>query len=296
MSLAELPGDRIEIRGVTARGAHGVLEHEKTSPQPFVVDVDLGVDLRAAGRSDDLADTVSYAEVAADVVAIVEGPGVDLIEHLAERIAAACLRRELVQWAAVTVHKPEAPVGVSFGDVAVRVVRERVRPAVIALGANLGDPAATLTAAVREIDALPGVSVRAVSPFVDTAPVGGPPDQPRFCNAVLLADTRLPARALLQALHGIEAAHGRTREVHWGPRTLDLDVVQIGDPAEGSDLVESSEHLVVPHPRAHERSFVLAPWHEVDPAAVLRHDGRVVRVADLLAALPDSSAGEANSR
>ena len=115
--------DRIAVTGITARGFHGVLEHEKREGQTFVVDVALGVDTRPAAASDDLARTVDYSAVAADVVAIVSDGSLDLIETLAQRIADACLARDLVEVVEVVVHKPDAPVGVPFEDVTVTIVR-----------------------------------------------------------------------------------------------------------------------------------------------------------------------------
>ena len=120
--------DRIAVTGIVARGFHGVLEHERREGQTFVVDIALGVDTRAAAASDDLAHTVDYSAVAADVVALVSGEPVDLIETLAQRIADACLARDLVDSVEVVVHKPDAPVGVPFGDVTVSIVRRRERP------------------------------------------------------------------------------------------------------------------------------------------------------------------------
>jgi dihydroneopterin aldolase len=117
--------DRIELRGVAARGFHGVFDHERRDGQTFVVDVVLGVDTRPAAASDDLALTVDYGAVGADVVAAIEGEPLDLIEALAQRIADACLARDGVQAVEVTVHKPEAPVGVPFADVAVVISRTR---------------------------------------------------------------------------------------------------------------------------------------------------------------------------
>lgn len=117
--------DRIALSGVSATGYHGVFEFERREGQVFVVDVVLGVDTRRAASTDDLADTVDYGAVAADVVAAVEGEPLDLIEGLAQRIADACLARDLVQAVEVTVHKPQAPVGVPFGDVAVTISRQQ---------------------------------------------------------------------------------------------------------------------------------------------------------------------------
>lgn len=273
--------DRIVLQGISARGFHGVLDFEKADGQEFVVDVVLEVDLRRAGRSDLLVHTVNYAEVAADVVNLVTGPSLDLIEALAEQIAAAALRRPLVQAVEVTVHKPQAPVGVPFGDVQVRVERHRDERVVIALGANLGAVQATLEAAVRQLGDVDGLRVSAVSELFETDPVGGP-DQPVYLNAVLLARTRLAPFALLTELHAIEADHGRLRETRWGARSLDLDLIQYGDPKSGSDLVSQDPELLLPHPRAHERAFVLAPWCAIDAEAQLRVGGALVPVSELL--------------
>ncbi|GAB3677656.1 2-amino-4-hydroxy-6-hydroxymethyldihydropteridine diphosphokinase [Angustibacter aerolatus] len=163
----------------------------------------------------------------------------------------------------------------------------RVTAVVLALGANLGDRAATLRDAVAELDATDGVRVRSVSAPVETDPVGGP-DQPDYLNAVVLADTDLDADALLDACHAVEQRHGRERLVRWGARTLDVDVVAYGEPGADDEVVRSDERLTLPHPRAHERGFVLLPWAQVDPAARLRlADGSVADVAGLAASAPD---------
>ena len=248
--------DQIVLKGISAQGFHGVLAFEKRDGQTFVVDVTMHVDLAPAGTSDDLADTVNYAEVAGDIVALIEGEPLDLIEALASRIADRVLARPLVEAVEVVVHKPQAPVGHPFTDVQVSVFRERQAPVVIAL----------------------------VSPIVETDPVGGP-DQPAYLNAVVTGTTHLAPSSLLAGLHDIERAHGRTREVRWGPRTLDLDLIQYGDPVFDTDVRMDSPTLTLPHPRAHERPFVLVPWLQAEPEAALRVDGQVRRVADLVADL-----------
>lgn len=279
--------DVIRLAGVTATGYHGVLPQEKTAGQPFVVDLDLRVDLARAAGSDDLAHTVSYAEVAADVVRVVETGSLDLIEALAARVADAVLARPLVEAVTVTVHKPQAPVGVAFQDVAVTLRRDRDVPVVVALGGNLGDVAATFGAALRDLGAAGGVRVTAVSPLFTTEPVGGP-EQPPYLNAVLLARTSRAPWSLLQVLHRVEAAHGRVRETRWGARTLDLDLVQYGRPGEASEVTSADPEVLLPHPRAAGRAFVLAPWAAVDPTAVLRVGERVRPVGEVLAEVGDS--------
>ena len=273
--------DRIVLQGISAYGHHGVLDFEKADGQEFVVDVALEVDLRRPGRSDVLAHTVNYADVAADVVSLITGPSLDLIEALAEKIARAALKRPLVQAVEVTVHKPQAPVGVPFSDVQVVVERHRDEPVVIALGANLGKVQATLEAAVRALADVDGLRISAVSDLFETDPVGGP-EQPVYLNAVVLARTRLAAFALLTELHAIEADRGRVRETRWGARTLDLDLIQYGDPETGSEQISQDPELILPHPRAHERAFVLTPWQELDAEAQLRVGDALVPVSELL--------------
>lgn len=283
--------DRILLAGVEATGHHGVLAVEKTDGQPFVVDVVMELDLSRAGRSDALDDTVSYADIAVEVMTRITGPSFDLIERLAEVIASDVLDRPLVDAVEVTVHKPQAPVGQPFTDVAVHVRRERGVPVVIALGANLGDTTGVLADAVHRVADLPGVRVRAVSPLVETDAVGGP-EQPAYLNAVLIAEVTVPPTSLLADLHVIEAAHGRERGIRWGARTLDLDIIQVGRPGTPAEIRSSDPVLTLPHPRAHERAFVLAPWSMVDPDALAREDdspsATLRGVADLLADLDDS--------
>jgi 2-amino-4-hydroxy-6-hydroxymethyldihydropteridine diphosphokinase len=151
--------------------------------------------------------------------------------------------------------------------------------AVIAVGANLGDRAGTMTKAVLELAETFGIEVSAVSPIVETIalrPSGPDPGAPRYLNAVVLVRTFLSPEALLAVLHDLERSHGRERTEHWGDRTLDLDIVSYGD------LEQQTDNLTLPHPRAYERDFVLRPWLAVDPDAVLPGRGRV---AELLAGL-----------
>ena len=147
------------------------------------------------------------------------------------------------------------------------------RPVVLALGSNIGDRLANLQAGVDHLAPAPGLRLSAVSAVFETTPVGGPA-QPDYLNAVLLADSDLPARSILDHCQAAERALGRVREERWGPRTLDVDLIAC------DDEVSSDPVLTLPHPRAHERAFVLAPWLDVDPAAHLVGFGSV---ADLLA-------------
>ena len=146
--------------------------------------------------------------------------------------------------------------------------------AVIALGANIGNPKEQMDIAVALLRE--SLEVTAVSSYFTTAPVGGP-EQPDYLNAVCLAESEMPAADLLALLQGIEKVLGRVRIEHWGPRTIDLDLIQYGS------IVSYAEELTLPHPRAHERRFVLEPWAQVEPDAMLLTHGKI---SDLLAQLP----------
>ena len=151
-------------------------------------------------------------------------------------------------------------------------------PAVLALGANLGDPSETLDAAVAVLTVLPDTHDVKASPRAVTAPVGGPPGQPDYLNQVVTLRTRLSPWELLGAAHRLEQDHHRRRTVRWGARTLDVDLIAYGD------LRSDHPDLTLPHPRAAERAFVLMPWLWLDPDAEL--DG--VPVAELAARAADA--------
>lgn len=141
-----------------------------------------------------------------------------------------------------------------------------IRSAVIALGSNLGDREATLRAAVRDLAATAGISVVVVSGLVEShavKPAGVDESSPAYLNAVALVTSTLEPEALLDQLNRIEHEHGRVRAERWGDRTLDLDLISV------DGVVVDSERLTLPHPRAGERAFVIVPWLQVDPAAVL---------------------------
>lgn len=144
---------------------------------------------------------------------------------------------------------------------------------VIALGSNLGNPTENLDLALALLKE--ATDVRQISSYYHSKPVGYV-DQPDFVNAVCIIETELPAMELLNMLHGIEKAMGRERTLKWGPRTLDLDIIQY------ESILSNADELKLPHPHAHERKFVLEPWHEIEPDAILLTHGKI---ADLLSKL-----------
>lgn len=146
--------------------------------------------------------------------------------------------------------------------------------AVVALGANIGSPREQMDVAIALLRE--ATEVKSVSSYFVTKPVGGP-GQPDYLNAVCILESELPALDLLAVLQGIEKSLGRERNVHWGPRTIDLDLIQYGS------LLSAAVELELPHPRAHERRFVLEPWCEIEPDAILLTHGKI---SELLVQLP----------
>ena len=146
-------------------------------------------------------------------------------------------------------------------------------PAVLSLGSNAGDRLANLQGAINAFADTPDMKVAAVSSVYETTPVGAPNGSPDFLNAILLVDTTLSISVLLDRAMAVEDAYGRERSVPNAPRTLDVDIIVVGD------RVSDSEELRLPHPRAHERAFVLVPWHEIDAHAQIPGRGKI---ADLL--------------
>lgn len=174
------------------------------------------------------------------------------------------------------------------------------RDVTLALGSNVGDSPAILQGAVRDLEAVPGLEIAAVSRVFETEPVGGP-EQGAYLNAVVVGRTSLDGAHLLAATQAIELAWHRTRETRWGPRTLDVDIITIGDE------VIRTDDLVVPHPLAHERSFVLVPWCDVEPDARIVDIGAVgdllagtdvsgVRPSDVVLSLASSASGGEGAR
>ncbi len=171
-----------------------------------------------------------------------------------------------------------------------------MRRMALALGSNMGDSAAILQGAIDDLAAFDGIEITAVSAVFETDPVGGP-EQEAYLNAVVIGRTVLDDISLLAATQLVEQGWHRVREVRWGPRTLDVDILAIDD-----EMI-LTEDLVVPHPRAHVRGFVLIPWLDVDPDAVIAGRGRVeqlvaavdvtgVRTTSVVLVPPDLPVGE----
>lgn len=254
--------DTVEIRGLTVTTVVGVLPHEREIPQPLRIDLDLHVDLRDAGQSDELNDTANYGDVAERVAHEVRSSKDLLLERVAERVAELVLTIDRVEAVDVTITKLRPPIPEQLDTTAVRIHRsvtdeirqDRTRQAILALGSNLGDREAYLRLAVASLPDLV-----ATSSVYETDPVGGPGGQGPFLNMVVVLETILDPYALLRRCRQIEALASRQRTVYWGPRTLDIDVLFY------DDIRIEDELLTIPHPRLHQRRFVLAPLQDVAP-------------------------------
>ena len=338
----------IALKGLGALANHGVYEFERDRNQRFSADIVMWVE--TAGAADDIAATVSYADIADEAMAVLTGTAVDLIETLAETIASRVMSHEGVVGTEVTVHKPDAPIDHPFADVSVTVragqtdamplslslkgiyeaedgsvltgeieayghaqapspaeqeQREalpsrrgahaaqdrreedasrpahlRSRRVVLAIGGNLGDVPVTLMHTVEALSYMEGFQIEDVSPIMRTKPVLAPGQapQPDYWNAVVIGSAIASPDELFAQTSRIERELGRERHERWGARTVDIDIIQI----EG--LASSDPVLTLPHPRAKERAFVLAPWLLCEPDAILEGVGRV---SDLLANTPD---------
>ena len=255
--------DRILIEGLIVTTVVGVQPHERETPQPVRIDVRIETDLGDAGTSDDLGDTVDYGSMATAVAATVRESKDLLLERLADRVAEVVVADERVVAADVTVTKLRPPIPEQLESTAVRIRRYRAdfdasvrRPhtAIVALGSNLGDREGYLRFALERLGA-----VDAMSQVYETDPIGGPQDQGAYLNMVVTVRTPLDPYAFIRRCRHIEAEALRQRVVHWGPRTLDIDLLFY------DDVTIDDPQLTVPHPRLGERRFVLAPLEEVAP-------------------------------
>lgn len=259
----------IDIKGLEVSACHGVLPQEKKTSQPFVFDISIECDISSAAKSDNVCDTVNYAEVCEIVTQFCKRNSFNLIERLAYGAAFTVVEKYAnITAAEVTVHKPQAPVGLPFSDISVtaRVERNKV---VLSLGSSEGDKKATLDGAIKELSALDGVKVLKVSDYIKTQPYGGAAKN-EFLNCAVLTECLISPRGLLNSIHGIEAKFGRKREVRWGDRTLDIDIIFFGN------KVIAEEGLSVPHPDYKSRDFVLIPIKQIAPGLVCPVTGKRV--------------------
>ncbi len=261
--------DHISIRDLEVFANHGVFEEEVNLGQKFLVCADLYFDMAEAGKSDDLNRSVDYAEVCAFITKWMKKNRCRLIETAACRLADKLLAdHEIVREVAVTIKKPWAPIGLPLECVSITVVRKWHR-VYLSLGSNMGDRKKYIDDGIRFIKKKPGVRILSVSKLIETKPYGKT-DQDDFLNGAAAIETTLGPYELLRLLGDAESAAGRIRKEHWGPRTLDMDILMY------DDLIMAEKDLVIPHYDMAARDFVLAPLSEIAPYAVHPVTGKTV--------------------
>lgn len=250
--------DKIHIKDLEIIGFHGAIPEEKVLGQKFALSFELDVDLRQAGKNDDLTKTVHYGELAQKVEEEFTKTSYDLIEKAAEEICEfVLLNYPLVKKVKLLLKKPWAPTRKHVEYVAVEIER-KWNKVYIAAGSNLGDKEETLKEAIYIIDKRKDCVVTKVSNFYTTDPVGYE-DQDQFVNCVFEINTLQTPSELMDTLLEVEKDFKRERIIRWGPRTLDLDIIFY------NDIISYDEHILIPHPRAHERQFVMKPMCDINP-------------------------------
>lgn len=250
--------DKIYINNLEFIGFHGVFPEEKKLGQKFLVSLELTVDTREAGKTGDLTKSVHYGLVAQDVEKLFLEKSIDLIETCAENIAEMVLKKyELVKEVKVIVKKPWAPLQMHFENVAVEITRKWHR-VYLSLGSNIGNKRKNLMEAIRKIGELENTEVVKSSTILETEPFGYL-EQDNFLNTCLEVKTLMTAQEFLKEILQIELDMGRVREIKWGPRIIDIDILFYD-----KEIIEE-DNLAVPHPWICEREFVLDPLSEIAP-------------------------------
>lgn len=253
--------DYIKISGLEVYANHGVFPEENKLGQKFVISIKMCLDLSKASENDDLKQSVDYGEICGRVTQFTQNNTFKLIETLAYGITENLLDNyRLLTSVETTVEKPWAPVGLPLDTVSVTVKR-RWHTAYVAVGSNMGDKEKYINTAIQSIDHEKGCHVKSISNLIVTEPYGVT-DQPDFLNGALSVITYLEPHELLNLLQKLEQEALRVRERHWGPRTLDLDILLF------DDKIISDNDLCVPHIDMQNREFVLKPLSEIAPYAL----------------------------
>ena len=250
--------DTIQIKNLELFANHGVFPEETKLGQKFQVNAILYTDTREAGLTDDLTKSIHYGEISQEITRFLQKNTYKLIETAAEQLAEyLLLNTPHLKQIELEILKPWAPVGLPLETVSVKI-RRGWHTAYLALGSNMGDKKSYLEEAVEKMGQIKGVIVQQVSEFIETEPYGGV-EQDSFFNGCMKVTTLLTPMELLKEMNRIEAEAGRERLIHWGPRTLDLDMIFY------DDLITEDEILILPHPDMANRDFVLKPLAELCP-------------------------------
>ena len=272
--------DYITITNLKIYGYHGVFEEEKRQGQDFYVTAKLYLDLHTPGLTDDLTTSLNYGECSHFITKVFTEKSFDLIETACETLCTRLLLEyPLLKAVEITLNKPDAPIGLPFETVSVTMHRQWHK-AYLSFGSNMGDSKALIEAGIEKLRSHRAVKNVKVSDLIITKPYG-PVEQNDFLNGALALDTLLNPEELLDLLHTIEAEADRKRELRWGPRTLDLDIVFF------DKLVMDSDDLIIPHVDMHNRKFVLEPLSQLCPN--YRHPLLGLTISQMLQAVEENS-------
>lgn len=250
--------DRINIKNLEIFANHGVFPEETKLGQKFQVSCTLYLDTREAGKTDDLEKSVNYGTICHLIKQQMEEHTFLLIEAVAEHLARAILKFDMsIRQVDLEIKKPWAPIGLPLDTVSVQITR-KWHEVYVALGSNMGNKKEYIEKAVETLTEMEDCQVECVSQLIVTEPYGEV-EQDEFLNGALKLWTLLEAGELLERLHEIEKEAGRERLIHWGPRTLDLDILLYDD-----EIIEKRD-LCVPHVDMQNRQFVLKPMSEIAP-------------------------------
>ena len=268
--------DKIEIKELEVFANHGVYPEENVLGQKFVISATLFTRTRLAGLTDELSASINYGEVSHMITDFTRKHTYKLLESLAENLAEMLLcSLSGLEKITLKIEKPWAPVGLPLKTVSVEITR-KWHTAYIAFGSNMGDKKMYIDNGIRGLAETKGCRIEAISDYLITEPYGVT-DQDEFLNGVLKMRTLLTPGELLVRLHQLEQAANRERIIHWGPRTLDLDIIFY------DDLVLEEADLCIPHVEMHKRKFVLEPLGEIAPYK--RHPISGKRVCEMLVEL-----------
>lgn len=250
--------DYITIDNLEVFANHGVLKEETSLGQKFLICAKLYFNAEKAAISDNLNDSVNYAEICAFITKYMRDNTFKLIEKVAYSITEELLYKyDILEKVEITVKKPWAPIGLPVDCVMVTVSKAWKR-VYLALGSNIGDTKENLEFAINELKKDKNIRLLEISSFITTKPYGGV-EQDDFLNGAIEINTIYSPVDLLKKINEIEALRGRTRDIHWGPRTLDIDILMY------EDEIICEKNLVVPHPDMCNRDFVLKPMTEIAP-------------------------------
>lgn len=250
--------DKITIKDLQVFAHHGVMKEENVLGQKFLVTAELYLDTRKAGETDDLTASIHYGEVAEMITGYMKEHTFSLLESVCEHLAEEILLQFKPDKVTVEVKKPWAPILLPLDTVSVEVTR-KWHTAYLGIGSNLGDKEENVKQAIAMLNNHPRIDVTKCSSLIVTEPYGGV-EQDDFLNGALEVKTLLSPQELLSVIGEIETALKRERIVHWGPRTIDLDILFY------DNEVVREENLFIPHIEVQKRRFVLEPLAEIAPS------------------------------